>query len=188
MIAGHDARPGSRGHRADTVTRTQRRGEGHLILPAPVPLCRREPDSLSQKLSGSAAPAEPSLLLSRHDQYPCRSGSVSFVVSFACVPQCPAHTTEDTYPRSRACPSEAGPYPADLERVLATSSAPGPPGGSRTAVEYSNAIGCERPRRTPTSRRPAPTTPNDLGTGSSHRGGQGFKSPQLHAGHGRFRS
>src|SRR5690349_11862871 len=32
----------------------------------------------------------------------------------------------------------------------------------------------------PTEQRPVPTTANDLAARSSHRGGQGFKSPQLH--------
>ena len=50
---------------------------------------------------------------------------------------------------------------------------------SRTALEYSNVIGCERPRQAATGQRPAPATASDLAAESSHRGGQGFKSPQL---------
>ncbi len=43
-----------------------------------------------------------------------------------------------------------------------------PKRGSRTAVEYSNAIGRERLRQAPTGQRPAPTTANDLAARSSH--------------------
>jgi hypothetical protein len=51
---------------------------------------------------------------------------------------------------------------------------------SRTAQKYSNAIGRERLRQAAHRQRPAPTTANDLAARSSHRGGQGFESPQLH--------
>jgi hypothetical protein len=51
---------------------------------------------------------------------------------------------------------------------------------SRTAQKYSNAIGRERLRQAANRQRPAPTTANDLAARSSHRGGQGFESHQLH--------
>src|SRR5437773_8605578 len=43
---------------------------------------------------------------------------------------------------------------------------------TRTAQEYSNTTGRERPRQAATRQRPAPTTSNDLVAESSHRGGQ----------------
>jgi hypothetical protein len=51
----------------------------------------------------------------------------------------------------------------------------------RTAQKYSNASSRERLRQAAARQRPAPTTANDLAARSSHRGGQGFKSPQLDA-------
>src|SRR5215475_8300964 len=54
----------------------------------------------------------------------------------------------------------------------------------RTAHKYSNVTAREGLRQAVTDRRPAPATPSDLAAESSHRGGQGFKSPQLHAGQG----
>jgi hypothetical protein len=49
-----------------------------------------------------------------------------------------------------------------------------------TADEYSNASDLERPSGASSNARPASTTFTDRLGASSHRGGQGFKSPQLH--------
>ena len=50
----------------------------------------------------------------------------------------------------------------------------------RTALEYSNVTDCQRLPRTATDLVTCPNDPqDDLAAESSHRGGQGFKSPQL---------
>jgi len=65
-----------------------------------------------------------------------------------------------------------------IPRLLVRPMTPSP--SCRTAHEYSNVIVRERLRPTATGLRPAPATASDLVAESSHRWGQGFKSPQLH--------
>jgi hypothetical protein len=52
----------------------------------------------------------------------------------------------------------------------------------RTADEYSNAFGQTRRAVTAIEERPPQMTAYGRSGTSSHRGGQGFKSPQLHPG------